>query len=229
MDMKTPGLIFIAALILCIACENDNFELGDCNGKNCIQASGYVYDQLTEEPLSSAAIKIVYKENCGWCGTGCPFREFEIGTIDTDDHGFFQTSFSTKEYGDIMGSYVFEIEYEDFISETVWISNDGQTELFFETYLSPPAYLNLSIDLQGKENVEYFGLNLLADSLSGRSIGDYNSGVDGLFSDTTLSFTVPAERMVYFGYLIRANSGEKYSNGSTSIKKYETKDLAIVE
>jgi len=225
--MKTFALIFISLFFLCDACDNVKFDLEDCNRDNCIQASGYVYDNLTQEPLPSATIHILYKENCGWCGTGCLFREFKIGEVHTDGNGYFQTNFSSKEFSGITGSYVFKISYKDFISESVGISNNNQTELFFEAELNPPAYLKLSVDLQGSRNVDYFGLSLYSDSLTGPSIGGFNSNESGLFSDTVLSFIVPAERMIYFGYLVKTASGERYSNDSTIINTFKTKEIEI--
>lgn len=227
--MKILRLTLIALIFLCNACEKDKFEFGDCNGDNCIQSSGYVYDKLTKEPITSARIKISYKENCGWCGTGCQFREFNIGEVLTDKSGYFQTNFSSKEFDGITGNYVFEIFYEDFISETIGISNDNQSELFFEADLNPPAYLNLSVNLQNTLNIEYFGLSIYSDSLTARSLGGYNSNESGLFTDTVLNFIVPAERKIYYGYLIKTNNGEKYSNDSTIIDSYKTKDLEINE
>lgn len=227
--MKTFKLTLIALLFLCTACEKNKFDLGDCDGDECILANGYVYDKSTKKPLSSAKIKVFYEENCGWCGTGCLFREFEIGEIKTNKNGYFETNFSAKEFEGISGNYVFEIYNKNFISETVWISNENQAELFFETNLSPHAYLNLSINLKNTPNIEYFGLSIFSDSLTSHSIGGYNSNEIGLFTDTILNFIVPAERMIYFGYLIKTNSKEKYSNDSTIIVSYNTKDLKISE
>ncbi len=216
-------------IFTCLSCEIDKFKLGDCNGDDCIRASGYLYDRLTDEPLTGASIKITYKENCGFCGTGCPFREFEIGTVMTNGNGYFQTNFSSKEFADITGSYVFDLGYNEYIEENVWISNDGQKELFVESSLNPPAYLNLSISLIETENVEYFGLSISPDSLSARPVGGYNSNRSGLFSDTSMMFRVPAERKIYFGYLIRTDVGDKRSQDSTFIKRFETEEYHISE
>ncbi len=226
--MRTINVLQIILLFICFSCEKDKFELGDCRGEDCIRASGYVYDKLTNEPLKSATILIRYKENCGWCGTGCPFRDFEIGTVTTDITGHFHTDFSSKEYEGITGNYVFEVAYEDYMEETVWIANENQKDLFIESSLNPPAYLNLSISLMETENIEYFGLDISPDSLSARPIGGYNSNELGLFIDTTLIFKVPAERKVYFGYLIKTDIDKKYANDSVIIDRFQTLGYQII-
>ncbi len=227
--MRRSRFVMIMLIFTCLSCEIDKFKLGDCNGDYCIGASGYVYDILTDEPLAGASIKITYKENCGFCGTGCPFREFEIGTVMTNGNGYFQTNFSSKEFKEITGSYVFDLAYNEYIEENVWISNDGQKELFIESSLNPPAYLNLSISLIETDNINYFGLTMRSDSSSGRHVGGYNSNRSGLFSDTTVMFRVPAERIIYFGYLIEMEIGEKRSNDSIFINRFETEEYQISE
>ena len=227
--MRITTVLLIFLIFICLSCEKDKFELGDCRGDDCIGASGYVYDRLTNEPLNSATILISYKENCGWCGTGCLFRDFEIGTVITDITGNFHTDFSSKEFEGITGSYVFEVAYDDFMEEKVWIANDNQKDLFIESSLNPPAYLNLSISLMETENIEYFGLDISPDSLSARPIGGYNSNRLGLFLDTSMVFKVPAERKVYFGYLIKTDIDKKYSNDSVIINRFETLGYEINE
>jgi hypothetical protein len=225
--MRALVVLQIFMLFICLCCEKDKFDLGDCKGDDCIQASGYIYDRLTNEPLKSTTILITYRENCGWCGTGCLDREFEIGTVATNISGYFQTSFSSKEFEDITGTYVFEIAYDDFMEETVWITNDNQKDLFIESSLNPPAYLDLSISLKETENVEYFGLTIYPDSLSATPIGGYNSNRLGLFIDTTLIFKVPAERMVHFGYLIKTDIDDIYSDDSVFINRFKTLEYQI--
>ncbi len=61
--MRRSRFVLIMLIFTCSSCEIDKFKLGDCNGDDCIGASGYLYDRLTDEPLVGASIKITYKEN----------------------------------------------------------------------------------------------------------------------------------------------------------------------
>jgi len=199
------------------------------SGDNCITVSGFVYDRLTREPLSSADIRITYEENCGFCGTGCLSRKFDIGSISTDRNGYFKINFSSKEFQGITGSYSFNITFNKYLDELVSVTNNNQTSLSIVSFLNPPAYLNLRINLTNTKNIEYFGLDIIPDSLSGNSVGDYNSDVHGLFSDTTIVFKVPAERIIYIGYLLKTNTSEKHVNNSITIERFKTKDFQINE
>ncbi|MGC1390835.1 MAG: hypothetical protein WA816_07335 [Bacteroidales bacterium] len=227
--MNILKFLLLIFLILGPSCQKDNFDTGNCAGGNCITVSGYIFDRLTREPLASAEINITYKENCGFCGTGCPFRKFDLGSVSTDNNGYFKKDISSKVFQVITGSYSFDISFENYLDEHVYITNNNQKNLSVESFLSPPAYLNLRINLTGTNNIEYFGLDLIPDSLSGNSVADYNSDVSGLFADTTIVFKVPAERIIYIGYLLKTNSAEKHVNESVTIERFKTKDFQINE
>jgi hypothetical protein len=227
--MTKLKFIFAILIISFLSCRKDNFIHGDCSGDNCISVSGFVSDRLTREPLISADISILYEENCGFCGTGCPNRKFELGKVSTDKNGYFHKSFSSTEFQGITGQYSFKIAYDNYFEEQVSIPNNNQKTLKVESFLSPPAFLNLRISLTNTKNIGYFGLDLIPDSLTGISVGDYNSDVRGLFSDTTIVFKVPAERIIYIGYLLRTNVGEKHVNHSITIERFKTKDFQIIE
>jgi len=227
--MRKVKFLFVILIIGCLSCLKDKFDPGGCLGDKCITASGFVYDILTREPLPSADIRITYEENCGFCGTGCLFRKFAIGSISTDKNGYFKTDFSSQEFQGITGSYSINITFNEYLDELVSITNNNQTNLSIVSFLNPPAYLNLNINLTNTKNIEYFGLDLIPDSLSGNSVGDYNSDEHGLFSDTTIVFKVPAERIIYIGYLLKTNASEKYVNESVTIERFKTKDFQINE
>jgi hypothetical protein len=227
--MRKLKLIFAILIIGCLSCRKDKFDPGDCLGDKCITASGFVYDRLTREPLPSAEIRITYEENCGFCGTGCLFRKFDLGSISTDKNGYFKTDFSSQEFQGITGSYSIKITFNKYLDEFVSITNNNQTGLSIVSFLNPPAYLNLNINLTNTKNIEYFGLDLIPDALSGNSVGDYNSDVHGLFSDTTIVFKVPAERIIYIGYLLKTHASEKHVNESITIERFKIKDFQINE
>lgn len=220
-------IIFLLAIsALFFSCDKD---LENCSGNYCVKANGYVYDLLTLEPLNSANVTITYKENCGWCGTGCLFREFFIGTVTTNKSGYFQADFSCRRFNDINGAYVFDIEYEDFIEESIGVPNSGQNEIYTKSQLNPPAFLNLSISLIGTDNLKYFGLSIYADSLTSIPIGGYNSNERGLFRDSVFTFRVPAEKMIYFGYLVKTDLTEKYADDSILILRNDTMNINVTE
>jgi hypothetical protein len=220
----------IAILIIgCLSCRKDKSDPGNCPGDNCITVSGFVFDRLTREPLSSAVISITYQENCGFCGTGCPDRNFDLGSVSTDKSGYFKNDISSKDFQGITGTYSFNITFDNYLDEHVYVTNNNQKSLSVESFLSPPAYLNLRINLSGTNNIEYFGLDLIPDSPSGNSVADYNSDVHGLFADTTIVFKVPAERIIYIGYLLKTSTAEKHVNESVTIERYKTKDFQINE
>jgi hypothetical protein len=221
--------LFAILIICCLSCRKDKFDPGNCPGDNCIAVGGFVFDRLTGEPLSSAVISITYQENCGFCGTGCPDRNFDLGSVSTDKSGFFKNDISSKEFQGITGTYSFNITFDNYLDEHVYVTNNNQKSLSVESFLSPPAYLNLRISLTNTKNIEYFGLDLIPDALTGISVGDYNSDVHGLFSDTTIVFKVPAERTIYIGYLLRTNVVEKHVNNSITIERFKTKDFQIIE
>jgi hypothetical protein len=227
--MRKIKFLFVILILTCFSCRKDKSDFGDCLGDNCITASGFVYDRLTREPLSSADIKITYEENCGFCGTGCLFRKFEIGSSSTDKNGYFKTNFSTKEFKSITGSYIFNITFNQYMNDLVTITNNNQTSLSIESFLNPPAYLNLKINLSGTKNIEYFGLDLSPDSLNANSVGDYSSDGNGLFSDTTIVFKVPAERIIYIGYLLTTDIAEKFFSDTLTIGRFKTRNYQINE
>jgi hypothetical protein len=227
--MRKLKFLFAILIIGCLSCRKDKFDPGACPGDNCITVSGFVFDRLTREPLSSADIKITYEENCGFCGTGCPDRKFDLGSVSTDKSGYFKNDISSKEFQGITGSYSFNITFDNYIDEHVYVTNNNQKNLSIQSFLSPPAYLNLRINLSGTNNIEYFGLDLIPDSPSGNSVADYNSDVHGLFADTTIVFKVPAERIIYIGYLLKTSTAEKHVNESVTIERFKTKDFQINE
>ncbi len=227
--MRRIKFLYIILLVACLSCRKDKFDFGDCLGDNCITASGFVFDRLTGEPLSLADIRITYEENCGFCGTGCLFRKFEIGSVATDKNGFFKTDFSSKEFKSITGSYVFNITFNQYLNDLVTIANNNQTNLSIESFLNPPAYINFKINLTGTKNIEYFGLDLSPDSLNANSVGGYSSKGNRLFSDTTLSFKVPAERIIYIGYLLTTDIAEKFFSDTLTIGRFKTRNYQINE
>jgi hypothetical protein len=50
-----------------------------------------------------------------------------------------------------------------------------------------------------------------------------------LFADTTIVFKVPAERIIYIGYLLKTSTAEKHVNESVTIERFKTKDFQINE
>jgi len=227
--MRKIKFLFAILIISCLSCRKDKFDSGNCPGDTCITVAGFVFDRLTGEPLSSAVISITYQENCGFCGTGCPDRNFDLGSVSTDKSGFFKNNIPSKEFQGITGTYSFNITFDNYLDEHVYVTNNNQKSLSVESFLSPPAYLNLRINLSGTNNIEYFGLDLIPDSPSGNSVADYNSDVHGLFTDTTIVFKVPAERTIYIGYLLKTSTAEKHVNESVTIERYKTKDFQINE